>query len=301
MEEVNADDTSVNLYLEFMQKAIIMRTLNGIFNPVEYICQGSLFRRYDYNDNVIPNQDKFVGVRFKMPPAVDLTMQVDSIDLYFDKTGVFNLLIYRDNFKAPLAILNVFPEAYTQTRVYLTDVLLSHLGPDYGGSTLYVGYYQSELEAQGMHALDETDAVFARGFPFGYEYFSAAKIPSPINFERREISSTNLTYGMNMNTSVFRDHTHQIMAKPALFDNVIGLQMAAQIVEASLYNTRSNSTERQLKDQSTQIMAQLDLNGVAAISESPQTVGLKKQIDQELARLKKSFFPDPKARSYSLC
>ena len=301
MEETGAVDADFNLYIEYLQKAVIMRCLNGVFNPVEYICQGPLLRRYGYNDNVIPNEDKFVGVRFRMPPAVDLTMQVDSIGFYFDKTVTITLFVYRDNFKTQLAVIPVYVEAYTHTQLHFTDILLSHIGADYTGSTLFVGYYQSQLEGLGAHALDETDSTFAKGFPFGYDYFSADMIASPLDFNRREISSTNLSYGMNMQVSVFRDHTAQILKKAALFDNLIGLQMAAQVIEQSLYNTRSSSTERQLKDQSQHLMAQLDLNGVAPISDGPQTTGLKKMIDHELLRLKESFFPSPKARSVSLC
>lgn len=300
MEEKNATDNSFNGLLEGMQKGVILRTVNAVFNPPELLFQGLLYNRWGYQHSLVPNAGNFVGIRFKLAPLIDHALQVDSIGFYFDKTIAFNLVVYRDNIKAPLSVMNISVEAYTQTVLQFSDLFLNHIEGYAHGSQLYIGYFQSEIEAQGAKAIDETDVSFLRGMPFRYDFFEAKQVGGA-DFDRNNVLITTTKYGMSANVSVFRDHTTQIMRKAALFDNLIGLQMAAQCIEQSIYNVRMNGTERPIRDQATQLMARMDLSGAAPISESPQTVGLKQMIDKELVRVKESFFPSPQPTSVSLC
>jgi hypothetical protein len=301
MEEVAASEASLNAYLEQLQRSIIIRSLTGVFNPPEYVSQTLLYTRYGGNDEVQPNEGKFVGVRVKVPPTVDLATQIDSVSLYFDKTCSFNLVFYCDTVKAPIAVIPVNAIAYTQTQVTIPDMVLSHVSQNYHGGIFYVGYYQSELAAQGAHAINELERRFTHGHPFGYDYIQSNVVTPGPDFNRREVSCSNRTFGLNLHVSVFRDHTWQITKKVALFDNLVGLQMAAQIVEQIVFNIRSNGSERLLKDQVATLMTQMELSGSAPISESPQTVGLRQMIEQETRRIKESFFPSSEAMSVSLC
>jgi hypothetical protein len=124
---------------------------------------------------------------------------------------------------------------------------------------------------------------------------------SSTDFDRHYIMFSTMTYGINPQVTVFKDHTFEILKKASLFDNLIGLQMAAQVIEQALYNTRSNSGERLIKDAVDKVQANMELTGTAPISNAPYTTGLRKQIENESARVKQSFFPKPKAQSISLC
>ncbi|HUR65460.1 MAG TPA: hypothetical protein VMZ03_03850 [Chitinophagaceae bacterium] len=298
MEEVAASDSSLNTYLESLQRGIIMRCLNGVFDNPEYIDQRLLFKRsLVVNDQLIENKGQFVGIRINVLPAPDLAVQVDSISLYFDSAITFNLYVFNDSIKAPLAVISVTTVANSQTVIGLSDIVLNYISSNNQGGAFYIGYFQSDI---GSAKAYWEQGCSSSGACYGWDYFESNKLAG-YDWERNQVRYSGYTFGMNLHVSVFRDHTWQIVRKAALFDNVIGLQMAAQIVEQILYNTRSNSTERILKDNISAAGAQLDLNGVAAISDSPHTTGLKKQIDKELQRMKLSFFPKAKAITVNIC
>jgi len=299
IEEVAATDSSLNTYLEAIQRGIILQCVNGVFNEPEYLSQKLLFNRHwSVNDQLVNNSGYFVGVQFRVPPTPDIAVQIDSVALYFDSVVTFNLYIYNDAVKAPLAVIEVTTVANSQTLVNLSDVILNYIGGANLGGSFYIGYYQDDIGS--AKAYWEQGCEFVRE-SYGWTFIEADRKPAEYDFNRQNIRRTSVNYGLNLHVSTFQDHTWQIVKKAGLFDNVIGLQMAAQMVEKIVYSTRSNGTERILKEAAAQINAQLDLNGVAAISDSPHTTGLKKQISQELARLKESFFPKPKAQSVSLC
>jgi hypothetical protein len=299
IEEVAATDSSLNTYLEQIQRGIILQCVNGVFNEPEYLSQKLLFNRsWAVNDQMVSNSGYFVGVQFRVPPTPDIAVQLDSVALYFDTAVTFNLYVYNDAVKAPLAVIQVTTVANSQTLVNLSDVVLNYIGGANLGGSFYIGYYQDDIGS--AKAYWEQGCNYACD-SYGWTFIEADRKPAEYDFNRQNVRRNNVNYGLNLHVSTFRDHTWQIVKKAALFDNVIGLQMAAQMVEEIIYSTRSNGSERILKEAAAQVSAQLDLNGVAPISDSPHTTGLKKQISQELARLKESFFPKPKARTVSLC
>lgn len=299
MEEVGANDSSLNGYLEAIQRGIILQCLNGVFNEPEYLSQKLLFNRdWSVNDQLVTNSGSFVGVQLRVPPSPSIAVQIDSVALYFDSAATFNMYVYNDAVKAPLAVIEVTTVANSQTLVNLSDIVLNHIGGANLGGAFYIGYYQDDIGS--AKAYWEQGCEYARD-SYGWSFIEADRKPAEYDFDRQNIRWNNVNYGLNLHVSTFRDHTWQIVKKASLFDNVIGLQMAAQVIEKIIYSTRSNAGERILKEAATQVSAQLELNGVAAISDSPHTTGLKKQISQELARMKESFFPKPKAQSVSLC
>lgn len=299
MEEVAATDSALNAYLEAIQRGIILQCVNGVFNEPEYITQKLLFNRsWNVNDQIVNNSGYFVGVQLRVPPTPDIAIQIDSVALYFDAAVTFNLYLFNDAVKAPLEVIEVTTVANSQTLVNLSDIVLNYIGGSNLGGSFYIGYFQDDIGS--TKAYWEQGCQYSRD-SYYWSYIEANRKPAEYDFDRQNVRRNNVNYGLNLHVSTFRDHTQQIVKKAALFDNVIGLQMAAQVVEKVIYSTRSNGEERILKEAAAQIGAQMDLNGVAPISDSPNTTGLKKQISQELSRLKQSFFPKPKAQSVSLC
>lgn len=299
MEQEAASDADFNTYIEGLQRSIILRSLNGIFNQPEFIHQTLLYERFGYMDTPIENSGKFVGVRIKVPPAADMAVQLDSVALYFTEAATFNLYLFNDAKLAPVWTGSVTTVANTQTIVNLTDIVLNHIGGNNHGGVFYFGYFQDDIGT--AKAIRESASRFKTSTPYSATMIEV-EATGANNFDRNNIGfSIFQTYGINLHISVFRDHTQQIVRKAALFDNIIGLQMAAQTVEQIMYNRRSNGDERVLRDNASSLQASLDLNGVAPISDGPQTTGLKQQITAELKRMKDNFFEKPKAMSVGIC
>ena len=132
-------------------------------------------------------------------------------------------------------------------------------------------------------------------------YFCAEPIENDVisgtDFNRQSPSIPGQPSGLNIQASSFRDFTNHILLQPHLFVELLGLVNAYTCIEEVIYSIRSSRNERILKDQVQQVGIQLDLNGAAPISDSPQVMGLKQRIDRETARLKKAFYPRPKSQT----
>jgi hypothetical protein len=297
LEEPGASDTNLNSYMESLQRSIIMRCLTSVFYEPEYLSQGLLFDRRGENDQVITNGNLFVGYRIKTPPIPDIAVQVDSVSLYFDSDATFNLYLFQDNRKTPVWFTEVSTVGNQQTIVNLPDIVLNYIGGANAGNSFYLGYFQADIGS--AKAYDEQKRKWFE-YCFGVQPIESPKLSGEYDFNRLP-SYSSRTYGMNLHVSAFRDHTWQIVKKAALFDNMIGLQMAAQTIEQLIYTTRSNSTERALKDGVATGMAYMDLNSAMPISDGPKIQGLQKKIEEEKNRLRQSFYPKPKPQSMSVC
>jgi hypothetical protein len=293
METVGATDNQLNAYLETIQRGVVLKCVNAVFAAPEYLKQSITFNRnWSGNDQPITNNGRFVGRVYRMPQNAGIGVQIDQVALYFDTDVTFNLYVFHDAIKAPLAVIEVSAIADTQTLVTLPDVVLNHIGPASLGGSFYVGYFQDDLGDAKAYREQYSDC--ARDF-YSSSFINADRVPGQYNFDRRHVRMDDVNYGLNFHTSTFRDHTQLIVKQAALFDNALGLMMAAQVIEQIIYSVRSNGTERILKEAAHEVSAALDLNGVAPISDSPYTTGIKKQIAEEFAKMRKSFFPPKKA------
>lgn len=281
-------DNDVNDYLIALQRGVILRALNGVFCAPEYISQKVLFNRaWPTNDQPIVNKGQFVGLMLRPAPKADLGNQVDAVTLYFDSDVTFNMYLYHEAVKLPLVVVQVTAVANTQTVVELSDIILNYINAGSIGGTFYFGYYQSDLGAAKAY-YEQYDSIACDSY--GWSFIESNQVPAEYNFDRRNVRMNNVNYGLNFHISTFRDHTQQIVKKAPLFDNLIGLQMAAQVIEQIIFTPRSNGRERILKE-GLDIAAQLDLNGVAPINDSPYKPGIKGEIAKEYKRVFRSFFP----------
>lgn len=299
MEQADASDADFNAFLEGLQRAVNLRFVNAVFSPAELISQNLLYTRWGYQDTPVANTGKFIAWRIKVPPVSDLAVKINSVSLFFDTNCTFNLYLFNDAKKAPVWLGEVSAVANTQTVVTLTDIVLNHIGGANMGGIFYFGYFQNDLGA--AKAIRESASNFKTKMAYSATMIEVHAIGAN-DFERTHIGYSSFqTYGLNLDISVFRDHTVAIERQAALFDNGNGLQMAAQIGEMIMYTKRSNGEQRILQDATTALNASLDITGTAPISDGPQSFGLRQQVLKEITRVKDSFFPKQKPISTPLC
>lgn len=298
MEKENATDLEINQFIEQLQKSIIIRCLNGVFSEPEYISQSLLYSSYGANRTELLNTDKFVGIRFEVPKKADIAVKIDTISLFFNQDATFNIYLFNDTKSEPIWFQEVEAEANNQTVIDIENIVLNHIGNNNLSGVFYLGYFQNDLGS--TKAIRENDIDIMHNTIFGFDMIQSERTAAS-EFKRDEISYSKDSIGLNAHISVFRDHTQNIVKNPSLFDNLIGLQMASQIVEMILFSTRSNSKERILKDQGMQLGAAMDLTGAAPITDGPKTSGLRSQINNELKRLKSSFYKKRKSYVINQC
>lgn len=293
--------TNFNALLLRLQQSAILRSLNGVFNKREILERALLFERFGRQDYLdVPQPvSTFVGVRITTPRDFDRSMQIDSLALFFNGNASFNFYLFHDTQPgSPIATIPVTVQAGKQAVLNLSQFTLNYSQVNKSGY-YYFGYFQKDLPA-GVMGMNEIIEKFNDMFEFGCVPVEMQQLPvgagiSANNINVNQVSFTIKTHGFNIQLSAFRDHTQNILMSPYLFDNLIGLQVAAMIIEMISMSLASNLTERITKEQVGQMWKDLNMDDSKGLGDfQPQVAGLKKMIQQEIIRVKKEFYPRPK-------
>lgn len=294
IEDSEIADDSFNNYIEDLQNSIVMQCLTAVFNKPELIEQTRLFERSMNNDQLISNNGKFVGVRFKLSKE-NVALQVNSIAFYFNEAVTFTLRLYHETKKEPVWSQEVTTIANDQTIIIPETELILSSNDFYKSGYFYLGYYQDDLgTAKAWYEQYEKEESYA----FEYGFFGCE--PEGDSFNKTNVSTGSYNFGLNAEVTTFRDHTEKIIRNAHLFDNAQGLQMAYHICKQILYAIRSNVNERILKEQVEKFGLMYELDGKVPLSDVPKSTGLQDKINQELNRINKTFFSEPKAQTVNL-
>lgn len=291
MEEAGASDANLNAKLTALSKAAVMRSLHGVFGGPTVIEQARLFQRYGHNDQLIENSGLFAGYEIDVADTFDSAVQIDAIHLMMDGAATFNVYLFADGNPTAVWSQSVTTVAGKVVTVSLTDKVLTQ-------GKYFLGYFQADLGS--VKAYQEQVKSWAKTYRFSARPMTAEHTGGT-TFDRENRTYPSPAYGLNADMSSFVDQTEQIKKKAAAFDELIGLQMAYQVIEQVVYAVRSNVNERILKDTLDKAGIQLDLNGAAPISEGPKVTGLKQRIEKETKRVKELFYPAPKIQNVNLC
>ncbi len=297
-EDPLATDAEINLYLDALQRSAILRALNAAIDEPEILELGLDFEREtEINDRKIDNAGLFVGRKIQVSRLTDVAVQINTVSLYFDGDVTFPLYLFQEGKKAPIWTANVTAIKDEKTPVDLDGVILSFLSPGNLGGAYYLGYFQEDLG--GVKAYDESRFWPKCSRNWDVKFFQAEKIAGETNFNRRILVGSPWSSGLNIQLSAFRDWTTAIVNKASNIDELIGLTMTGQIMELAIYNIRSNSGERVLKEQLQSLGLFQQLEGVApGVPDAPKILGLRNRIDREIERVSDSFEDCERAVAY---
>jgi hypothetical protein len=292
MEETSPNEVNFNKHLEDLAKAAILRCVNGVFRTNDFVEKKVVYEPLQAQSiRTIANTDLFVGYEITIAKSADIAVQINTVQLKFDSDHTFNIYLFAEGKKEPLLTKSVSAVGGDTVLVALDDTaVLNFIHESYQGSRFYLGYFQSDL---GDCRAIQQDGCFTQTNVFKARPMYADQ-SGELNFDRTKISYTGSAYGLNMEISAFRDHTDQIVKNPSVFDEAIGLTLTYTVIEQIINATKSNPTERILKDELTRAGIQLDLTGAAPISQSPRVTGLSQRIEAELKRLRSSFYSKPR-------
>jgi hypothetical protein len=257
METENAGDDEFNDYLKDLQSNAILACLSGIYNENELIEQSLLFNGKN------PTPQKYsgtVGYKLKLPEGY--TVVLKSVSLLFDRDSEIELFL---NHSTNGEIWSKKLECKENKQaVHQIDLSLHYSTNEYKGGFFYFGYKSGDAIPL------ELEPEWSKTNILGYT-------PE---------GETSNTYGLNIEFCSYRDYTKVIENNSHLFDTVIGLQVAATVVELILNSTRSNKTQRISKEAGEVLYN--DLNTAFPTNEFPYTTGLRNQLAREIKRLKTS-------------
>lgn len=292
-EDKAISDADFNSLLQRMDRSVIMRCINAVFNRPQLIDHGLVYERQSNVRNLpVPNQGNFCGYRIKVANG-DYAVMLNSVALFFSEVVTFNLYLFNDLTKAPVMSQEVTTQAGTQTVASL-NWILKYVDNNKGG-LFYVGYFQDDLGA--VTAIDEQLNMWNDAKVYGAWPFQSPRVAGQLDFNRINPSVVFRTYGMNMELSSYRDYTEVILQNAHLFDEARGLCMAVRVIEKVKNSLRTNKEARQSNEV---IKLEYDLELAFPTKEAPFMAGLKAQLVREFERVNLSFFPKRKPTNVSI-
>lgn len=281
MELESANDAQFNEYLSDLQRAAILRTLSAVFNSddvIEQVLLHSTLRGTKLKAQA--STADFAGYIISPAPNASKCIRLKSLTLLFDGDGTFDVSVYRAD-ATPVNQFSVTVERAKKSVLHI-DELLPYASDDDRNARYYVGY----RPADAPEPLEPDCPCWHKAHMLGYvPVESDAGFIAPVETRR--------TYGLNPEFLAYNDFTDPIVRSAYMFDQVIGMQIAADVIEQTLNSTRSNKTERLTKEMQNALYN--ELNSSYTGPEFPYTTGLKNQIVKEIRRLHANFFPKAKA------
>ena len=286
---------SLTTYLANKMRSVIMECVQAVYNERQLIDKAQLcFQRPDvmlYPQPVM-NVGQFVGIKMLISPQNDVAVKFNTLELFFDNDCTFNMYLYNDMTQAPVYIKSVTASKLQQVIVNLsTDVIQSYLSSNSKGGIWYFGYYQNDIEAQGAKAMYYSiyNTTFHGAWLWAFSapmWTGATVLP---NFQRNNIGSNNLTYGLNIEVETFTDATNTIVQGANLWDEVIGNAMAVKVVTDIIFNYQTNAIQRAIGSVPEVQKLYADLNGYYPEEGQPRIMGLKDKMDRSIKTLKSGF------------
>lgn len=290
-EDDEINDTNFNEFLLSLKKQVAIESLISVFrenNPVEpsKILFEKQFRT-QYRD--IPNSGKFCGWQIKLPIG-DYAPRVESIMLMMTAACNVTLYAFNDLKANPIWSKTIaVTEGYNQESTVIDDLIFSRLNNDYKGGVIFFGYFQDELEAQGVKAVDVYLNWWEQFNYIGYQGFEAVSDYANLTFVRDQYFSNYRTYGLNVEFSTSRDYTNTVVRNAHAFDKLQGLLMAVKCIEIQMNSIRANGEQRTIRDNYEMLYNEIEgLKGGEGI---PYRQGLKDRITREVKRLHDTFNP----------
>lgn len=286
-EDSAISTANLNALLTAENESVCLTVLNTIFDKSTLVDKPSIaWDKYPDAEMVtVPNNGKFVYFRVTVADG-NYAAQIHSISLMFDGAATFNIYCFHDMKQTALWSQSVTTVANSQVIVSLSEKILSYENASTKGNTFYIGYFQEDLGS--VKALTPSSWETTCQYGYGVTFGSANAIDNT-NFERRNYGLSTETFGLNPVISCYKDYTDDIIMRVSDFDQIIGDMMAANVVERTIFNQRSNKTQRIAQEQN--MMLYTDLNQEQASEQSPYGSGLRRSIKNQIARLKGQWFP----------
>lgn len=291
----STSDSGFIQYLVNQSRSVIMEAVNAVYNAPQVIDPAQLcFYRPDVMlvPQPVANQNQFVGIKMLMGTG-DYAAKFNSVELFFNKTITFNLYIYNDMTLPPIYVKEVTTSAMEQVIIDLsTDAVFNYLSQRTNkGGIWYFGYYQQDIEAQGAKAIfyNIANNQYHGVRLWAYSAPTMTDVQGNRNFQRNNIGANNLTYGMNVEVSLYVDATNNIIVNQSLFDEVIGNMMAVRAVNQAIFSYRTNATQRNIAGIKSVGDLYVLLNGYKADEESPYVMGLQDIVNRSIKTAKGGF------------
>ena len=293
-ENPTISGTDFNSYLTYLKKEVAMNALASVFVEDALIEKSTMMWEKQFRTGyiTIPNAHKFCGLQLKMATG-DYGVKIESLALQFSAPCTVTIYLYNDLRKDALWSHEFTITKGNDQQIFnlndpdYTEIILNRLAANNKGGVFWIGYYQDEIEAQGVTAADNYLNWWASICLLGYQSFEAVADYANHTFVRTQYTSNYRTYGVNLQVSGYKDYTNQICGQPQMFDNLQRMMMAYKCITDAINSNRLNADQRNNYESYLSVYNQMETAPKWASSE--KKIGLATRIENEIQRLQDTF------------
>jgi len=286
-----------NAYLLNLQKDVILKVINAVFKGRDDVLEeGILYDHENVITKTIDNGTDFVGYEITLAKLADIVAKINTLIGEFDGVATFTIYLYHSSQQTALKTQEIITVANSaKLQIPTSEWALLYDTSTYKGGKFYVGYYQADLgSVKALNRNWSNASVQNRMSHLGMLPIKVT--PNGVSlFDLAAVQYTGDTYGLNFDISVHRDFTQTVLDNKQLFDDVIGLGMAVEVLNLIYCSGRSNLAERVAKE--FVATAYNELYGSPDIEEIAKSKGVIKELYIEIRRIKKALFGKDKIKT----
>ena len=281
-EDIAISDANFNTWIDNRQKSSFVNLLRSIFSDNDLIENRTLFKHESDFTNTLTNATDFVGYEIDVAKAKDINVVINKIILTFSGTDEVTVYLFHSGTDAAKDSEAITCVADTDVHTFVNWDLPAMNGV--AGGKWYVGYLRSGLSGKAYNRDYESANVQTVYNCLGIKPIQVSGWNASTLFDVNDVEYTSETWGMNFDISSYRDYTSFVVENRDRFAKALQLQIAADLLNLMATTTRSNRDERIIKTE-----ALIDLNGTRNVENIADSVGVLKQLDIEIKKLKKMF------------
>jgi len=283
-ENADISDADFNSFLTDLTNAAFVKVLNAIFQDQDYIENRVLFPYENVWTEKLDNDTSFVGFEINPANRRDLLISLNSVFTSFDSADTVKLLLFHSSKNEAIESKEITVAELTDTDTALSWDLSNFA---YSGGKFYIGYLRSGLTAKAINRDWNSANVRSCFNMFRINPIRVSGWDYETLFDVDDVEYESETYGLNFDITSWKDYTNIILRNKNKFVNCLGLQVAADVLDLILNNTRSNRIERIMKDN-----AYVELEGFIN-ADLPRTLGIAKKLRNEVDRIRQTFIDTP--------
>ena len=274
-------DADFNTFISDMQRGVIAKTVQSVFQKKKPLTKALLdkLRLYDnanIKDDPIPNvSQRWVGFKIDLNKSNNIKVVIDALGSEFDsiKTNL-TISLFHSSQKAAIKTFALTTLLSDSKFDDLSDFVLDYLS--FIGGTYYIGYKQDDLgSVQALNRTFEISERANRPKHFDIEPIRVENYTGNELFDIDDIEVSSETHGLNFEFTTTIDLTNLISDQKQVFANLIGMQMAADVLEKIFNSTRTNAIKKETRD-----LALFELKGTDKNRELGLLFRLEKAIEE---------------------
>lgn len=282
-ENAHISDRNFNEYLKELQLKSIRKILHKLFPSKLILSQVLTTSDSGNTDTYTVESGQFVGVSFCFEQSRRASLLLRQVGLYFDGEEDLTLYLFHSSQNTPIATFeNVTSQVKSEVFTNINHTLTANSDTLKGG-TYYLGYYSDDLTGSKPIRRDERRNTNC----FVDINFIQVDAQKGVLFDTDDVETTTKEF-LNLDYSFYKDYSNFIIENEALLDELIGRQLALEVLRIMYTSTRSNYEEREFDDMSKQRMW-FDMHGNSSNENYPYSKGIIHDIEIEVKRLYKLF------------